>query len=230
MPVMNSVMTPAVVIWPIWLPPLNSVNQRLPSGRPRCWSVARRRSCRRKTRSRPAPALRGENQHESREGNESSESRRQAPALSEWTRLRGISSTWSPHGCLPCGWRECGGRCVVYIPLFEAPKRKAQERVLGSKIIPRQRPTLPRGLPRSTIGAEGLNGRVRNGNGCGPFAKVTGKLCFQSFPSIARLASDRESGSWGFGGPQGPRPGQESRSRRFSIRALNILWSSRTAD
>ena len=54
-------------------------------------------------------------------------------------------------------------------------KRKAQEQVLSFKIIPRRRPTLPRGLPRSTIGAEGLNGRVRNGNGCGPFAKVTGK-------------------------------------------------------
>src|SRR5437764_9146120 len=43
----------------------------------------------------------------------------------------------------------------------------------------RQRPTLPRGCPRSTIGAEGLNCRVRNGNGCGPLAKVTGKTCLQ---------------------------------------------------
>ena len=34
----------------------------------------------------------------------------------------------------------------------------------------RQRPTLPRGPPRSTIGAEGLNFRVRNGTGCFPFA------------------------------------------------------------
>jgi hypothetical protein len=34
----------------------------------------------------------------------------------------------------------------------------------------RQRPTLPRSFPRSTIGAEGLNFRVRNGNGCFPFA------------------------------------------------------------
>ena len=60
------------------------------------------------------------------------------------------------------------------------PKRKAQERVLSSRIIPRRRPTLPRGLPRSTIGAEGLNCRVRNGNGCGPFARITGKT-FYSF-------------------------------------------------
>ena len=40
----------------------------------------------------------------------------------------------------------------------------------------RQRPTLPRSCPRSTIGAERLNDRVRNGNGCGPLAMVTGKL------------------------------------------------------
>ena len=60
-------------------------------------------------------------------------------------------------------------------------KTKAQELILGSQIIPRRRPTLPRGLPRSTIGAEGLNCRVRNGNGCGPFAKITGKTNY-SFP------------------------------------------------
>ena len=38
----------------------------------------------------------------------------------------------------------------------------------------RQRPTLPPGCPGSTIGAGGLNGRVRNGNGCDPSAMVTG--------------------------------------------------------
>ena len=36
----------------------------------------------------------------------------------------------------------------------------------------RRRPTLPRPLGRSTIGAAGLNGRVRDGNGCGPCALV----------------------------------------------------------
>jgi hypothetical protein len=39
----------------------------------------------------------------------------------------------------------------------------------------RRRPTLPLSRPSSTIGAGGLNCRVRNGNGCGPSAKVTGK-------------------------------------------------------
>src|SRR5262245_53360907 len=38
----------------------------------------------------------------------------------------------------------------------------------------RQRPTLPPGCPDSTIGARGLNGRVRNGNGCDPSAMITG--------------------------------------------------------
>ena len=41
----------------------------------------------------------------------------------------------------------------------------------------RRRPTLPGGLPPSTIGAGGLNCRVRNGNGCVPAAMVTGFKC-----------------------------------------------------
>ena len=40
----------------------------------------------------------------------------------------------------------------------------------------RQRPTLPRGFPRSTIGSGGLNFRVRDGNGCDPSDIATGKV------------------------------------------------------
>src|SRR4051794_23448283 len=40
----------------------------------------------------------------------------------------------------------------------------------------RQRPTLPRSFPRSTIGGIRLNFRVRNGNGCDPDPMTTGKL------------------------------------------------------
>ena len=40
----------------------------------------------------------------------------------------------------------------------------------------RRRPTLPRSLERSTIGAVGLNDRVRNGNECGPYALVASEL------------------------------------------------------
>ena len=42
----------------------------------------------------------------------------------------------------------------------------------GLKIF-RRRPTLPHSFPCSTIGAEGLNFRVRDGNGCLPFAIAT---------------------------------------------------------
>ena len=40
----------------------------------------------------------------------------------------------------------------------------------------RRRPTLPRSLPRSTIGAEGLSFRVRNGTGRFPFAMAAETL------------------------------------------------------
>ena len=47
----------------------------------------------------------------------------------------------------------------------------------------RQRPTLPEGLPSSTIGAEGLNFCVRNGYRCFPFAIVTGIFTLFTFLS-----------------------------------------------
>ena len=43
-------------------------------------------------------------------------------------------------------------------------------------IMIRPCPTLPHALACSTIGAESLNFRVRNGNGCDPFAIKTGIL------------------------------------------------------
>ena len=46
------------------------------------------------------------------------------------------------------------------------------KRWLGRCTGCRRRPTLPRSLNRSTIGAVGLNDRVRNGNECGPYALV----------------------------------------------------------
>ena len=39
--------------------------------------------------------------------------------------------------------------------------------------MPPQRPTLPARCQASTIGPEGLNGRIRNGNGCFPFGMAT---------------------------------------------------------
>src|SRR5437588_11841991 len=49
----------------------------------------------------------------------------------------------------------------------------------------RQRPTLPRSFPRSTIGGIRLNFRVRNGNGCDPDPMTTGKLAAWG-PAFAR--------------------------------------------
>ena len=56
----------------------------------------------------------------------------------------------------------------------------------------RRRPTLPRGPPRSTIGAEGLNFRVRNGTGCFPFAMATETLwrCQVSRPHLGNRTVD----------------------------------------
>ena len=56
----------------------------------------------------------------------------------------------------------------------------------------RQRPTLPRSLPRSTIGAEELNFRVRNGNGCGLLAIVTGKLKKEKYREAISKALKRK--------------------------------------
>ncbi len=53
----------------------------------------------------------------------------------------------------------------------------------------RRRPTLPRGPPRSTIGAEELNFRVRNGTGCFPFAMATETLW------RCQVITDRTSGT-----------------------------------
>ncbi len=44
----------------------------------------------------------------------------------------------------------------------------------------RRRPTLPHSYPCSTIGPEGLNFRVRDGNGCDPLGIATEKLCATS--------------------------------------------------
>ncbi len=55
--------------------------------------------------------------------------------------------------------------------------KKGQQRLAtGLEILTEQLPTLPRRCHRSTIGLEGLNYCVRNGNRCFPFSMVTRKL------------------------------------------------------
>ncbi len=55
-------------------------------------------------------------------------------------------------------------------------KEPATSMAVGSSIErSRRRPTLPHSCPCSTIGPEGLNFRVRDGNGCGPLGIATEK-------------------------------------------------------
>ena len=58
----------------------------------------------------------------------------------------------------------------------------------------RRRPTLPRPLGRSTIGAVGLNDRVRDGNGCGPYALVASEYL------VVQLSVEHEARSTSAGG------------------------------
>ena len=66
------------------------------------------------------------------------------------------------------GCRDRRAKTKRWTPLVRGPRQ--------SEI--RRRPTLPGGLPPSTIGAGGLNFRVRDGNGCDPAAMAT-EICCQ---------------------------------------------------
>ncbi len=62
----------------------------------------------------------------------------------------------------------------------KAPSPHVNEDSGPSKKI-RQRPTLPRGFPRSTIGSGGLNFRVRDGNGWDPSDIATGNCVTRTY-------------------------------------------------
>ena len=102
----------------------------------------------------------------------------------------------------------------------------------------RRCPTLPQGLPCSTIGAGGLNFRVRNGSGCFPFAMAAVTLWSYGLPAVTRephsgrepcmRARDRV---WG----QAARPvstGQLHALRRFHFRPINpvVCWGPYQVD
>ena len=56
----------------------------------------------------------------------------------------------------------------------EAESGEGPQAMCLRAFVIRRLPTLPRSYPRSTIGSRGLNGRVRDGNGCDPSDTVTG--------------------------------------------------------
>src|SRR3984885_2481815 len=100
----------------------------------------------------------------------------------------------------------------------------------------RRCPTLPRGLPRSTIGAEGLNFRVRDGTGCFPLAMAAATL-WNYRPWLPAVFREPHSGreppiSRGTCSSckcvSSPRPvstGQLSASRRLHFRPINpVVW------
>ena len=62
-----------------------------------------------------------------------------------------------------------------------------------SALVIRQRPTLPGTHVPSTIGAGGLNFRVRNGNGCDPTAITTGNLYALPINWYAKLNCQKTS-------------------------------------
>ena len=77
--------------------------------------------------------------------------------------------------------RARGGGSIPARAPTQRPEEAVQTRKradpIGSALsisVFRRCPALPRGLPRSTIGAEELNFRVRNGTGCFPFAIAAG--------------------------------------------------------
>jgi hypothetical protein len=88
---------------------------------------------------------------------------------------------------------------------LRAGTRKRRPGSGGASKESRRRPTLPPGLPGSTIGARGLNFRVRDGTGCLPSAMATETLW--SCPGM----------------PGTSRTTQRARARKSSCQVLGLL-------
>ena len=84
--------------------------------------------------------------------------------------LEGMSTAYRPQALPATAPPRLRCRLNPPVPTREwSPARAGDHRDKS-----RRRPTLPGNLSPSTIGAGGLNCRVRNGNGCFPTAMVTG--------------------------------------------------------
>ena len=101
-------------------------------------------------------------------------------------------------------------------------------RALTSNEI-RRRPTLPGGLPPSTIGAGSLNFRVRDGNGCDPAAMATEICCQGGSRQISGAFRALQSKHEHCVNPS-PRPISTGRLNTLPcvhLRPINVMVSSR---
>ena len=106
-----------------------------------------------------------------------------------------------PHRARTCGASgHCDSDRAASVPPGR-PESSATKRTRAvrrterpsSQICVRRRPTLPRSGPRSTIGAERLSFRVRDGTGRFPLAMVAETLW--RYRPAARTGADRTSGT-----------------------------------
>jgi hypothetical protein len=87
------------------------------------------------------------------------------------------SATLPNETCCGVGWRNSGQSSVEI--KHERPALRAGR--IGCKNLTGRRPSLPHTRACSTIGAERLNFRVRDGNGWDPLAKVTQNFATAAF-------------------------------------------------
>ena len=113
-------------------------------------------------------------------------------------------------------------------PVIHRPRneRRAARRRLFSTMF-RQRPTLPPGYPGSTIGAGGLNFRVRDGTGCLPSAMATETMARTGAP-IRRGASSEITSEHDSEREQKPSPrpistGRLNTSPCLHLRPINLV-------
>src|SRR4029453_15554649 len=112
---------------------------------------------------------------------------------------------------------------VAVIPAKTRRRSYPNGQLLREEI--RRRPTLPGSLPPSTIGAGGLNFRVRNGNGCDPSAMATDTCC-QCAPSRRDALSEISIASTNVIVDPSPRPISTGRLHvlpRFHLRPINVM-------
>src|SRR3954468_11229613 len=100
------------------------------------------------------------------------------------------------------------------------PKKRAAPRDGSRK--DRRRPTLPGGCPPSTIGAERLNGSVRNGKRCFPLA-ISPPKGFETAPWTLKTAPGRIRSKKNPSSPRRISPGLLIALLRLHSRPINLV-------